>query len=256
MGIYGVASATPAILCIPLGPWALSHWGPWPIALAAAVLAMAGIICIALLPRSSESPQVLSGRNHLPALWDAAWPTTALAFGAIAIGLAVTFLPLAHPELSTGTIMLALLLQGLTSAAARWGSGRFVDRSGPEGAMIGGIALTAFATLLLAFHGDIAVIAGMVLSGAAFGVLQTASLAQLLSRTTASEVDGASALWNAAYDAGLGLGGFAVGILATTSGYPAAFAMTGVGVATLALIIFRIFEAEGRRRTSAPQPEA
>ncbi len=256
MGIYGVASATPAILCIPLGPWALSHWGPWPIALAAAALAMAGTICIALLPRSSESPQVLSGTNHLPAFWDAAWPTTTLAFGAIAIGAAVTFLPLAHRELSTGTIMLALLLQGLTSAAARWGSGRFVDRSGPEGAMIGGIALTAFATLLLAFHGDIAVIAGMVLSGAAFGVLQTASLAQLLSRTTASEVDGASALWNAAYDAGLGLGGFAIGILATISGYPAAFAMTGVGVATLALIIFRIFEAEGRRRTSAPQPEA
>lgn len=256
MGVYGVASAAPAILCIPLGPWALSHGGPWLIALAAAALAMAGTICIALLPRSSEGPQVASGTNHLPTLRDAAWPTAALAFGAIAIGAAVTFLPLAHRELSTGTIMLALLLQGLTSATARWGSGRFVDRAGPEGAMISGIALTAVSTLLLALNGDTAVIAGMVLSGAAFGVLQTASLAQLLSRTTVTEVDGASALWNAAYDAGLGLGGFAIGILATTLGYSAAFAMTGVGVATLGLIIFRLFEAEGRRPPSAAQPEA
>ncbi len=138
--------------------------------------------------------------------------------------------------------MLALLLQGLTSAIARWGSGRFVDQKGPQGAMVAGIALTAFATLLLAFRGDIAVIAGMVFSGVAFGVLQTASLALLLARTKASQVDGASAVWNAAYDAGLGLGGFAVGVLATTSGYPPAFAITGVGVAVLAIIIFRVVE--------------
>jgi predicted MFS family arabinose efflux permease len=242
MGIYGVASATPSILCIPLGPWALAQWGPWPIALAAAMLALAGTICIALLLRSSRLPEGVSNTNCLPALRDAAWPTAALAFGAIAIGAAVTFLPLAHRELSTGTIMLALLLQGLTSAIARWGSGRFVDQRGPKGAMVAGIALTAFATLLLAFRGDIAVIAGMVFSGVAFGVLQSASLALLLARTTASQVDGASAVWNAAYDAGLGLGGFAVGVLATTSGYPSAFAITCVGVAVLAMTIFRVFE--------------
>ncbi|MGY4397499.1 putative MFS family arabinose efflux permease [Sphingomonas sp. UYAg733] len=244
MGIYGVASATPAILCIPIGPWALPQWGPWPIELAAALLALAGTICIALLPRGSVIPEGVCGTNRLPALRDAAWPTASLAFGAIAIGAAVTFLPLAHRELSTGTIMLALLLQGLTSAVARWGSGRFVDHRGPQGAMVAGIALTAFATLLLAFRGDIAVIAAMVLSGVAFGVLQTASLARLLARTTARQVDGASALWNAAYDAGLGLGGFAVGVLAATSGYPAAFAITGVGVAVLALTIFQLFEAQ------------
>ena len=43
-------------------------------------------------------------------------------------------------------------------------------------------------------------------------------------------------------DAGLGLGGFAVGLLATTSGYPAAFAITGLGGAIFASIIFPLFE--------------
>ncbi len=241
MGVYGVASATPAILCIPLGPWALVQWGAWTIALAGTILALAGTVCVALLPRDGGNPATVSDTNCLPALRDAAWPTVSLACGAIAIGAAVTFLPLAHRELGTGTIMLALLLQSLTSALARWGSGRFVDRRGAQGAMVAGIALTAFATLLLALRGDLTVITGMVLSGVAFGILQTASLAQLLARTT--EVDGASALWNIAYDAGLGLGGFAVGVLAITSGYPAAFAITGLGVATLASIIFRLFEA-------------
>ena len=256
MGVYGAAAAIPAILCVPIGPWSLAQLGSRPTALTAAMLALAGTLCILFLPRDSGRSTKVVVAHRLPALRVTAWPTASLAFGAIAIGAAVTFLPLAHRELSTGTIMLALLLQGLTSATARWGSGRFVDRRGPDGAMIAGIAVTAVAILLLAIRGDLAVLAGMVLSGVAFGVLQTASLAQLLARTTTSQIDGASALWNAAYDAGLGLGGFAVGVLATTCGYPAAFALTGAGITMLAFIIFRHFEAGGTCRASARRPEA
>lgn len=243
MGIYGAASAIPAILCVPLGPWALAQFGSVAIGAAAAVLTLAGIVCIAFLPRRGGDPETAAHAHGLPALRAAAWPTTALALGAIVIGATVTFLPLAHSELGMGTIMLALLLQGLASAIARWGSGRMVDRHGPQGAMMLGIALAACAILMLAFPGDIAVLGGMLLSGIAFGILQTASLAQLLARATASQVDGASALWNAAYDAGLGLGGFALGALATTSGYAAAFMITGGGIAVLAVTVFRLFEA-------------
>lgn len=109
--------------------------------------------------------------------------------------------------------------------------------------MIAGIALAVIAMLCLAFSGDIAVLAGMALSGVAFGVLQSASLAQLLSRAAPNQIDGASALWNAAYDAGLGLGGLAFGVLAATTGYAAAFVAAGAGLAALALLVFRLCEA-------------
>ncbi|WBY09342.1 MFS transporter [Sphingomonas sp. 7/4-4] len=241
MGIYGVASAIPAILCVPLGPWALSAFGPAATATIATALALAGLVSLAHLPRREE--RVDAAHHSLPALRSAAWPATSLALGAIVIGATITFLPLAHREASTGTIMLALLIQGLAAATARWAAGRPVDRHGPQGAMIAGIALAVIAMLCLAFSGDIAVLAGMALSGVAFGVLQSASLAQLLSRAAPNQIDGASALWNAAYDAGLGLGGLAFGVLAATTGYAAAFVAAGAGLAALALLVFRLCEA-------------
>lgn len=242
MGIYGLASAIPAILCVPVGPWALAQLGSGLIGVLAALVTLLGLACLAALPRDGEQLEQAPHPHRLPPLLGAAWPAVAIALGAIVIGATVTFLPLAHREIGTGTIMLALLLQGLGSAVARWASGRPVDRHGPQGAMTVGLALAVCAILALAYEGSVAVLAGMTLSGIAFGIVQTASLAQLLDRTPAGQADGASALWNAAYDAGLGLGGFVLGALAATSGYAAAFAITGGGIAVVALLIFRFFE--------------
>lgn len=249
MGIYGLASAIPAILCVPVGPWALAQLGSGPIGVLAALVTLLGLACLVALPRHGEQLEQAPHPHRLPPLRGAAWPGVAIALGAIVIGATVTFLPLAHKELSTGTIMLALLLQGLGSAVARWASGRPVDCHGPQGAMTVGLALAVCAILALALEGSLAVLVGMTLSGIAFGIVQTASLAQLLDRASAGEADGASALWNAAYDAGLGLGGFVLGALAATAGYAGAFAITGGGIAMVALLIFRLFEAS---RATAP----
>lgn len=242
MGLYGVASAIPAIICVPLGPWALAQFGPATTALAATLLAMAGLAALAALPARAE-PTATATPHPLPSLRTAAWPLAALALGAIVVGATITFLPLAHPEAGTGTIMLALLIQGLAAAAARWAAGRPVDRHGPQRALIAGAALAIFAMLCLALPGGAAVIVGMALSGIAFGVLQSASLAQLLQRAPAEQADGASALWNAAYDAGLGAGGLALGMLAATTGYAAAFVIAAAGLAAAAILIFRRCEA-------------
>jgi len=242
MGLYGVASAIPAIACVPLGPWALVQFGPGTTALAATALALAGLAGLAALP-AQAGPTEAAAPHPLPPLRAAAWPLAALALGAIVVGATITFLPLAHPEAGTGTIMLALLIQGLAAAGARWAAGRPVDRHGPEGAMIAGVATAIGAMLCLALSGGAAVIAGMALSGVAFGVLQSASLAQLLRRVPAAQADGASALWNAAYDAGLGAGGLALGALAATTGYAAAFVIAAAGLAAAATLIFRRCEA-------------
>jgi predicted MFS family arabinose efflux permease len=73
-----------------------------------------------------------------------------------------------------------------------------------------------------------AVLGGMVLFGAGFGVTQNATLALMFERVAASGYGTVSALWNLAYDAGLGLGAAGFGVLAARTGYPPAFAVTAV----------------------------
>ena len=71
-------------------------------------------------------------------------------------------------------------------------------------------------------------IAGMCLFGTGFGILQNATLALMADRMPASGLGTASALWNLAYDAGYGAGPAVFGLFAGHTGYPAAFALTGV----------------------------
>jgi predicted MFS family arabinose efflux permease len=79
-----------------------------------------------------------------------------------------------------------------------------------------------------------AVVVGMLLFGAGFGVTQNASLALMFDRVSPSGYDAASALWSLAYDGGLGLGAAGFGVLLMWTGYPAAFAVTaGLMLTTL-----------------------
>jgi len=243
LGIYGLASALPAILCVPLGPWVLTQVDAGPIAILAMSLPLAAMACVALLPRIGQPADDDPQTRTVPSLRLAAWPAVALAIGAILVGATITFLPLAHPEADQGTIMLALFMQGLAAAVARWLAGRPIDRHGPQSAAIGGVALVVLSALCLALPGSVAIVIGAALSGLAFGVLQAATLTQLLARATPSQVDGAGALWNGAYDAGLGIGGISFGALATGIGFDASFVLAGLALAVIAILTFRYFEA-------------
>lgn len=241
LGLYGLASAIPAILCVPLGPWSLATFGSAATAILAAILAIVGLACVPALPLRAAHAGGDQPRP-LPALQRIAWPTTSLAVGAMVTGVTITFLPAAHPELSQGMIMLAMLVQNIFSAGVRWISGRPIDRRGPEAAIIGGVVAAVLGALCLSQSGAPAVIAGMVIVGIAFGVLQSATLAQLLDRVSPSEIDGAGALWNGAYDGGFGVGGLAFGGLATVIGYAASFVVTALGLALIASYFFQRFE--------------
>lgn len=245
LGLYGVASAIPAIVCVPIGPWAVATIGASGLGLAAAAAAMVALIGVICLPAGAAEAEPAQGGTSFPPLRLAAWPAVALGIGAVAIGAAVTFLPIVHPEVSPATIASGLLVQGLASAVARWASGRAIDRHGPKRAVAGGVAASIVGMLLLALPGSIAILAGMAVSGIAFGVLQGATLAQLLGRASPAQADGASALWNGAYDAGLGVGGVAVGLLASATGFAAALVLTGAALAATALVTVRIAEPKG-----------
>jgi predicted MFS family arabinose efflux permease len=62
-----------------------------------------------------------------------------------------------------------------------------------------------------------------VLLGLGFGAAQNASLSLMFERVSVSGYDMVSAVWNLAYDAGLGLGAAGFGVLAARAGYAGAF---------------------------------
>ena len=242
LGAFGVASAIPAIVAVPLGPYALARIGAGGTAGIAAALAVTALLTVALLREDAASPQESRRVASFPPLRTTVWPITALAIGAIVVGAAITFLPLAHPELGQATVMIALLLQGLFAACARWAVGRPIDRHGPHAALIAATGLSLIGLLCLAAPGAIAVMIGMAMSGIAFGIVQSASLARLLAQAKPVQADTVGALWNGAYDAGLGIGGLAIGGLAAGLGYALSFLAAGVVMALLGGTAFLHFE--------------
>jgi predicted MFS family arabinose efflux permease len=95
------------------------------------------------------------------------------------------------------------------------------------------VLLTAGGILAIAASSNsIVVLAAMAVFGAGFGIAQNTSLALMFERVAKSRYDAVSALWNAAYDAGLGVGGVGFGLLAARSGYGVALAIT----ATLVIV--------------------
>jgi predicted MFS family arabinose efflux permease len=71
-----------------------------------------------------------------------------------------------------------------------------------------------------------AVIAGAAVFGAGFGVTQNVTQTLMYDRAAESAYGAVSAVWNLAYDGGMGLGAAGFGVLALYTGYPAAFALT------------------------------
>ena len=105
--------------------------------------------------------------------------------------------------------------------------------------------------VLVLIANPVAVIVGMLLLGGGFGVAQNASLSLMFDQVPASEYDTVSAVWNIAYDTGLGVGGAGFGVLAAQTGYPAAFGITA------ALMLAALVPAwRGRVRTGRVERRA
>jgi MFS family permease len=136
-----------------------------------------------------------------------------------------SFLPLAK-GVSSNLSSAALLVQAVIATLSRWQAGRRGDRCGHARLLIPGLIVAALGmTAMLWLTSPALVFASMVLFGAGFGVLENATFALLLERLPEAK---ASALWNFAYDAGYGAGPAVFGLFAARTGYPAAFALTGI----------------------------
>jgi len=250
LALVGLVSGVPSLVALPLGLWLAGHAGFGPVAVAGGLAALAAIPFVTGLPdgasRASrpDRPTGVVGGLRTGALLR---PVLVFAATATAAGILVTFLPLAVASASAGVVAAALFVQTAAATVTRWLAGRHGDRHGSERLVLPGLLLSAAGVLVIApTTNPVAVIAGTALFGAGFGITQNATLTLMYSRTSAVSYGTVSALWNLAYDGGMGVGAAGFGITAGLTGYPWAFALTAL------LILTALAPALRDRRVTAP----
>ena len=238
IGLYGLAIAVPNLLGVPGGVALAQHGGFRWVAYASALPVLAVPLALAL-GRSAHSPvrtaQSQSERARpergRAVLARVAVPAFVLLTATLAGGGLVTYLPI---QLPTGALATAALLGfGATAALGRWRAGALSDRFGTglllPAAQVAAVLGTALVALGLGKGSAPVLVAGAVLFGAGYGAVQNLTLVQAFAAAGPGHATTASALWNAAFDAGTGIGAIVVGALAATGlGVPIVLALTAL----------------------------
>jgi MFS family permease len=244
IGLAGVVACVPAIVALPSGVWLAQNTGYAVVIAITAITALAPLAATPWLAnpaaRQAEAGEAgQAGRagqaeaapvGLLASLRSGGMLRPGLVFAAttVSAGVVASFLPLAA-GVSAGVATLGLFAQAVTATASRWWAGRRGDRHGHAGLLIPGLLIAAAGMASLIWvSAPVAVIAGMCLFGTGFGIAQNATFALMIDRAPAGGYGTASALWNLAYDAGYGTGPIVFGVFVAHTGYPAAFALTGL----------------------------
>ncbi|MFC4909132.1 MFS transporter [Actinomadura gamaensis] len=238
LGVYGVAVGIPALSCLPLGIWLSGHAGFSTVFVAAAVVAVVPLAVLGGLPgvRCEDDPAEHGGLLRAARRPELARPALIFAAVTFATGVLQTFVPLAVHGAAAGLAAGALFAQSVATPLTRWMSGRFADRYGARPLLVPMVLLTAAGAGTLVWTGSpVAVVVGPLLFGAGFGIAQSSTLALMFDRVTRPEYGRVSALWNVAYDAGMGVGAVGFGIVVSVASYAGGFALTA-GLLALTLV--------------------
>lgn len=259
LGLDGIVECAPAIVALPAGLWLAAHLGTSTVVVLAAVVALAPLITLPKLSAPASAPTSASGtvdEEKLGGLLAAIrrggqlGPFLIFASTTTASGTVATLLPLAT-GVSGGVAAVALLLEALTAMVGRLWAGRYGDRHGHSGMLTPALAAAALGmACLLGLDTPAAVVVGMCVFGAGFGIVQNATFALMIGRAPASDPDSPSALWNLSYDAGFGAGPAVFGLLATHGGFAVAFALAAMPI----VAVMPIARADRRRHRAADQP--
>jgi MFS family permease len=224
LGLLGLVSGVPAVVALPAGVWLAGHHLATAVAAIAAVVGLLPLTAIRWLPSRGKARSLpLAARTRAPG----AALRLPLIFAActIAAGVLDSFLPLTK-GVSSSLCSAALLIQAITATLSRWQAGRYGDRYGHARLLIPALIVAAAGlAAMIGLASPVLIFAGMALFGAAFGVLENTTFALLIEHLPEAR---ASTLWNLAYDAGYGAGPAVFGLFAARTGYPLAFALTGV----------------------------
>ncbi|MFJ9111346.1 MFS transporter [Streptomyces sp. NPDC102283] len=247
IGLYGLAVALPQVVLTPAAPW-LTDTFALPAVIACGVIPVLALPWARSLGRAVEGradgPASPGGpaRNPVPAvavLRRIRRPLAVLLLVTAAGGAVLTFAPqfTATPALAA-TGLLALTA---TAALARWGCGELADRIALR-PITGILTLTACAGLALIASGigsgrAPALLAGLLLLGAAYGGLQSLTLVQAFDRAGVENRHAASVAWNIGYDAGTGLGALMLGVAAHVATFSGGFTVLSALMALAGLAV-------------------
>jgi predicted MFS family arabinose efflux permease len=239
LGLLGVAITLPTIFCNALGLWLVDRFGFEIVFLLGGVAPLLGLAMItgirfaATTGGNEEGVGFFAGlrRPHLRRIF------LLFAAATMAAGVVVTFLPLAVPGSGIFSAAGALLVVGITSTASRWWGGRFGNRRDPRLLLAPGLIACAIGIAGLPFGGAL-MLAGAALFGTGFGLLQNATLILTMERVSKSEYGLGSTLWNAAFDAGTGVGAFSFGFVISAVGFAWSFALCSALLASALILVF------------------
>jgi MFS family permease len=254
IGLAGVVESVPAIIALPSGVWLAHNTGFALVIALTAASALAPLAAVPWLAASAASqeqadPALAHSAGLLASMRSGGQLRPSLIFAAttVSAGVIVAFVPLAG-GVSASTAALGLLVQAVASTVSRWWAGRYGDRHGHTRLLVPAL-LTATAGMmaLIWVATPAAMLAGLCLFGIGFGISENATFAVMIDRVPRSDYGTASALWSLAYDGGYGAGPAMFGMFVIYTGYPAAFAITGM-LMIAALIPAMRDRAAGRNR--------
>ncbi|WP_344415083.1 MFS transporter [Amycolatopsis minnesotensis] len=231
LALVGLVGGVPGLLALPAGVWAAAHWGYAPVFAVTAAATLLALLSISGLPRRAATAGPDGRHGVLAALRNPVLtrPATVFAAASVAIGVFVTFLPLALTGQPSWVAAAALLAQPAASTLSRLVAGRLGDKWGPARLIGPGLVVAVAGMATLAVTGSPSmVIGGALVFGAGFGVLQNATLVLMYARVPAGGEGAVSAIWNAAYDLGMAGGALGAGLLVAPIGYPATFVLAAV----------------------------
>lgn len=251
IGMYGLAIALPQVVLTPAAPALTS-------AFALPAIIACGTLPILALPFTRPLGHAVRARAEEPApeqpAPDAAPATTVLRRILLPLvtlllvtsagGAVLTF----TPQFAGGAALAAAALVVFTATAAvtRWGCGVLADRRAPRPLTCGlllaaGVGLGLIAVAVRSDDPLVgALLAGLVLLGAAYGGLQSITLVQALNQAGAENRHTTSVAWNIGYDSGTGLGSLLIGLAAQVATFSTGFTVMSVAMALAAVLVLSV----------------
>jgi predicted MFS family arabinose efflux permease len=237
LGLIGVAITLPNIFSNALGLWLVGQFGYGIVFLLGGLAPLLGLVMVIGIRAATPSGEG-GGAGFFTGLRRAPLLRIFLLFAATTMGggVVLTFLPLAVPGSGVFSAAGAILVVGVTSTASRWWAGRFGDRRDPRHLLTPGLLACAAGMICLPLGGVI-LLAGALLFGTGFGLLQNATLMLMMERVSKSEYGLGSTLWNAAFDTGTGIGAFSFGFVISAVGFSWSFFICSALVASALLLV-------------------
>lgn len=251
IGNFGLITGMPSIVCPSIALWLLAAGHlTWVVVIA--VTAPLGGVVLALRLRAREATDRLSRTNPFVLLRRPPLLAVFSSFALVscAIGGVFTYIPITLTESGVGSAATFFLISGACRALGRWVSGPLSDSYSAKAVMASGIALSAGGLGVLAFSlQSEVVICGAIVFGIGSGATQTGAFLALIERTSTSEWDMVSAIWNGAIDLGSTMGSGITGLTAASYGYSAAMVVVPAIMSTALVVL-----AFSRRPTPAAMP--